>query len=233
MTATIDSVGTQSTADLLKGVLFGDNFRQEHGPWRRLISTQPFRRPTDRTPDERLSLAYERLRILNSTLGSAAGTAADPRALAALHEWIGPVDPALTTVAGIHYNLFLGSLLDHDGDTRRDLSDFLRLRRIGTFLCTEVAHGNDAVAVETTATYDRARDGFVLHTPHSGAQKFMPNASPVSGPRPDWSRHACWPTAPTTESFSFWCPSPTRCGRCPGYGSAGSRHAWEARSTTV
>ncbi|WP_406425116.1 acyl-CoA dehydrogenase [Streptomyces sp. NBC_01589] len=183
MTATIDSVGTQSTADLLKGVLFGGNFRQEHGPWRRLISTQPFRRPADRTPDERLSLAYERLRILNSTLGSAAGTAADPRALAALHEWIGPVDPALTTVAGIHYNLFLGSLLDHDGDTRRDLSDFLRLRRIGTFLCTEVAHGNDAVAVETTATYDRARDGFVLHTPHSGAQKFMPNASPAGGPK--------------------------------------------------
>ncbi|MET8536713.1 acyl-CoA dehydrogenase [Streptomyces sp. NPDC005065] len=183
MTATIDSVATQSTADLLKGVLFGGNFRQEHGPWRRLISMEPFRRPADRTPDERLSLAYERLRILNSTLDSAAGTAADPRALAALHEWIGPVDPALTTVAGIHYNLFLGSLLDHDGETRRDLSDFLRLRRIGTFLCTEVAHGNDAVAVETTATYDRARDGFVLHTPHSGAQKFMPNASPAGGPK--------------------------------------------------
>lgn len=183
MTATIHSIATESTADTLKGVLFGSNFRQEHGSWRRLISTEPFRRPADRTPDERLSLAYERLKILNSTLDSAAGTATDPRALAALHEWIGPVDPALTTVAGIHYNLFLGSLLDHDGDTRRDLSDFLRLRRIGTFLCTEVAHGNDAVAVETTATYDRARDGFVLHTPHSGAQKFMPNASPAGGPK--------------------------------------------------
>ncbi|MET8330982.1 acyl-CoA dehydrogenase [Streptomyces sp. NPDC005181] len=183
MTATIDSTATQATADLLKGVLFGGNFRQEHGSWRRLIATEPFRRAPDRTPDERLVLAYERLRILNSTLDSAARPAADPRALAALHEWIGPVDPALTTVAGIHYNLFLGSLLDHDGDTRRDLSDFLQLRRIGTFLCTEVAHGNDAVAVETTATYDRARDGFVLHTPHSGAQKFMPNASPAGGPK--------------------------------------------------
>ncbi|MDX2729791.1 acyl-CoA dehydrogenase [Streptomyces sp. PA03-2a] len=183
MTATIDSIATESTADTLKGVLFGSNFRQEHSSWRRLIATEPFRRPADRTPDERLSLAYERLKILNSTLDSAAGTATDPRALAALHEWIGPVDPALTTVAGIHYNLFLGSLLDHDGDTRRDLSDFLRLRRIGTFLCTEVAHGNDAVAVETIATYDRARDGFVLHTPHSGAQKFMPNASPAGGPK--------------------------------------------------
>ncbi|MET7860648.1 acyl-CoA dehydrogenase [Streptomyces sp. NPDC005318] len=183
MTATIDSTATQSTAELLQGVLFGGDFRQEHGHWRRLISTEPFRRQADRTPDERLRLAYERLRFLNITLDCAARTAADPRALAALHEWIGPVDPALTTVAGIHYNLFLGSLLDHDGDSRRDLSEFLQLRRIGTFLCTEVAHGNDAVAVETTATYDRARDGFVLHTPHCGAQKFMPNTSPAGGPK--------------------------------------------------
>ncbi|MFD4779330.1 acyl-CoA oxidase, partial [Streptomyces sp. NPDC058427] len=74
-------------------------------------------------------------------------------------------------------------LLDHDADRPRDLSDFLALRRIGTFLCTEVAHGNDAAAVETTATYDHDRDGFVLHTPHAGAQKFMPNTSPAGGPK--------------------------------------------------
>lgn len=113
MTATIDSTTVHGTADLLRGVLFGVNFSQEHGSWRRLISTEPFRRPADHSPDERLALTYERLRILNSALDSAAGPAADPRALAALHEWLGPVDPALTTVAGIHYNLFLGSLLDH------------------------------------------------------------------------------------------------------------------------
>jgi acyl-CoA oxidase len=171
------------TNDLLTAVLFGPNFRQEHGFWRRLLTTEPFRRPDGGTPDERLALSYHRLRILNNALDSGARLAADPRALAALHEWLGPVDPALTTVAGIHYNLFLGSLLDHDADTLRDVSDFLALRRVGTFLCTEVAHGNDAAAVETTATYDRERDGFVLHTPHAGAQKFMPNTSPAGGPK--------------------------------------------------
>lgn len=172
-----------STNDLLTRVLYGDNFRQEHGFWRRLLTTEPFRRSGGGTPDERLALSYHRLRILNDALDSGARLAADPRALAALHEWLGPVDPALTTVAGIHYNLFLGSLLDHDPGTLRDLSDFLELRSIGTFLCTEVAHGNDAAAVETTATYDRDRDGFVLHTPNSGAQKFMPNTSPAGGPK--------------------------------------------------
>ncbi|WP_326668187.1 MULTISPECIES: acyl-CoA dehydrogenase family protein [unclassified Streptomyces] len=192
MTTFLDSsghagAGTEPVVDLLTSVLLGTDIRREHGFWRRLISTEPFRRPVrpapGPTPDERLALAHARLRTLNGALDSAARPAADPRALAALHEWLAPVDPALATVAGIHYNLFLGSLLDHDADSPRDLSDFLDLRRIGTFLCTEVAHGNDAAAVETTATYDPARDGFVLHTPHPGAQKFMPNTSPAGGPK--------------------------------------------------
>ncbi|MFE7355233.1 acyl-CoA dehydrogenase [Streptomyces sp. NPDC057543] len=183
MTAMIDDPSTEPSTDLLTAVLLGDNYRREHGFWQRLISTEPFRRPERRTPAERLGLTYERLRVLNDRLDSGARLAADSRALAALHEWLGPVDPALATVAGIHYNLFLGTLLDHEGDTRRDLSDFLRLRSIGTFLCTEVAHGNDVAAIETVAAYDRARDGFVLHTPHAGAQKFMPNTSPAGGPK--------------------------------------------------
>ncbi|MEV5688435.1 MULTISPECIES: acyl-CoA dehydrogenase family protein [unclassified Streptomyces] len=179
----MNSSAPTSTTDLLTRVLYGENFRQEHGFWRRLLTTEPFRRPASGTPDERLALSYDRLRILNESIDSAARLAADPRALAALHEWLSPADPSLATVAGIHYNLFLGSLLDHDNGSRRDLSEFLQLRRTGTFLCTEVAHGNDAPAVETTATYDRERDGFVLHTPHSGAQKFMPNTGPAGGPK--------------------------------------------------
>ncbi|MFI8434758.1 acyl-CoA dehydrogenase [Streptomyces sp. NPDC079020] len=178
----MNSVAPPSTKDLLTRVLFGDNFRQEHGFWRRLITTEPFRRLATGTPEERLALSYDRLRILNDSLDNPARLASDARALAALHEWLGPVDATLITVAGIHYNLFLGSLLDHD-PVDRDLSDFIRLRRTGTFLCTEVAHGNDAPAVETTATYDRERDGFVLDTPHCGAQKFMPNTSPAGGPK--------------------------------------------------
>ncbi|WP_256098288.1 acyl-CoA dehydrogenase [Streptomyces sp. MnatMP-M17] len=186
---------TDTTAARLTRVLFGEEFSRVHGPWRRLVAAEPFRRPADASPRERVALAYARLRTLNDSLDSPLALAADPRLLAALYEWLGPVDSCLTTVAGIHYNLFLGSLLDHtspaspaDADGRdpepvRDLADFLALRRVGTFLCTELAHGNDAAALETTAVYDRARDGFVLHTPHAGAQKFMPNTSPVGGPK--------------------------------------------------
>jgi acyl-CoA oxidase len=228
-----------STADRLTRVLFGADHQREHGPWRRFAGAEIFRRRPGASSVERLALAYERLRAVNDAIDSPADLAADPRAVAALHEWLAPVDPSFTTVAGIHYNLFLGSLFDHDHASRfehaaagrrpsgwgmsargvcghgvsghgvsargvercgvegcevngqgpggrvtdRDLTDFLTLRRVGTFLCTEVAHGNDAVALETTATYDRARDGFLLHTPHAGAQKFMPNTGPVGGPK--------------------------------------------------
>ncbi|WP_328325949.1 acyl-CoA dehydrogenase family protein [Streptomyces sp. NBC_00455] len=166
-------------------VLFGHDHRAAHGPWRALLTTEPFRRRSGLAPDAQLRLAYGRLRTLNSTLDSAFRLAADPVALANMHEWLSSVDTALTTVAGIHYNLFLGTLLDHDGDgdVQRDLSDFADLTRVGTFLCTELDHGNDATALETTARYDRARDGFLLRTPHAGAQKFMPNTSTAGGPK--------------------------------------------------
>ncbi|MEU1086396.1 acyl-CoA dehydrogenase [Streptomyces sp. NPDC005892] len=177
--AALPSAGT----DALTAVLFGPDFPREHAFWRRLTTTEPFRSRTSTTPDEQLARSYERLRLINRSLDSAARLACDVRALTAMHEWLGPVDPTLATVAGIHYNLFLGSLLDHDSEGRRDLSGLLHMDEIGTFLCTEVAHGNDAAEVETTATYDRARDGFVLRTPHAGAQKFMPNTSPVGGPK--------------------------------------------------
>ncbi|MFJ4500916.1 acyl-CoA dehydrogenase [Streptomyces sp. NPDC088864] len=192
MTTTLVSPGASKTGAEpldrpLTSVLLGADARREHGFWRRLVATDPFRLPpgpeAGGTPEERLVRAYARLRTLNDALDSAARPAGDVRALAALHEWLAPVDPALATIAGIHYNLFLGSLLDHGADDPRDLSDFLELRRTGTFLCTEVAHGNDAAAVETTATHDPVRDGFVLHTPHGGAQKFMPNTGRAGGPK--------------------------------------------------
>lgn len=173
-----------AVTDALTVVLFGPDFRREHAFWRRLTTTEPFRSPAHTvSPEEQLARAYDRLRLINRSLDSAARLASDVRALTAMHEWLGPVDPTLATVAGIHYNLFLGSLLDHDPEGRRDLSGPLHMDETGTFLCTEVAHGNDATEVETTATYDRARDGFVLRTPHPGAQKFMPNTSPVGGPK--------------------------------------------------
>jgi acyl-CoA oxidase len=169
----------------LADVLFaeGPEGADVHGMWRKAVSTGLFRHRSDAGTEERWQLSYDRLRALNEELMCPEDLARDPRGLAALHEWAAVVDGATATVAGIHYNLFLGSLLDDRLSPPRDLSAFYVLDRIGTFLCTERAHGNDAAALETWARYDRERQEFVLHTPHEGAQKYMPNTSAAGGPK--------------------------------------------------
>ncbi|MET9441071.1 acyl-CoA dehydrogenase [Streptomyces sp. NPDC006610] len=175
-----------SIAGELTRVLFGDDAERErlHTPWQNLIAEEAFRHDPRLTPAEHTAHAYQRLRLINDTLDDPEDLARDPALLASLHEWTAILNGggALCTVASIHYNLFLGSLLDHD-HAHRDLSDYTTLRRIGTFLCTEADHGNDAAHLETTARLDRRTGDFVLHTPHPGAQKFMPNTSLAGGPK--------------------------------------------------
>ncbi|MFH8469118.1 acyl-CoA dehydrogenase [Streptomyces sp. NPDC017991] len=171
--------------DELTGIVFrdGDAGPDLHAAWRKSISTDLFRHRTDLSVEERRQQSYDRLRALNEEVLCARDLARDPRALAALHEWTSVVDGGTATVAGIHYNLFLGSLLDDDVSPARDLTECAALAVTGTFLCTEREHGNDAAALETLARYDRERDEFVLHTPHDGAQKYMPNTSAAGGPK--------------------------------------------------
>ncbi|HLL35356.1 MAG TPA: acyl-CoA dehydrogenase [Streptomyces sp.] len=169
--------------DELSHLLFeGDERDRVHGRWRALVAGEEFAYRPDLTPRERAELSYQRLRLVNSAIPSAEALTYDARRLAALHEWTGFVDGGLCTLASIHYNLFLGSLLDHDG-YRRDLSPYAAMRRTGVFLCTELEHGNDVANLRTVARYDRETGGFVLHTPTVGAQKFMPNTSLTGGPK--------------------------------------------------
>ncbi|MDX3119064.1 acyl-CoA dehydrogenase [Streptomyces scabiei] len=174
-------------AGALTRLLFDEDGDRErvHAPWRRLIAQDAFRHRPDLTPGQRAEQSYTWLRLVNDTLDDPLSLATDPALLTGLHEWAAIVDGGggLTTVASIHYNLFLGSILDHADHTSRDLSEFTSLRRIGTFLCTELDHGNDATALETTARHDPETGGFVLHTPHPGAAKFMPNTSTLGGPK--------------------------------------------------
>ncbi|MFC4565317.1 acyl-CoA dehydrogenase [Nocardiopsis mangrovi] len=178
--------GADGLRAVLSRALFGSprEFDRVHAPWRSLLAGEAFRsRRPGSTPAERAALSYRRLRMVDDAVGSAEGLAADYARLASLHEWTAGVDGGLATLIGIHYNLFLGSLLDHDHDERRDLAGVTAMRSIGTFLCTELDHGNDAGALRTTAAFDPSTGGFILHTPVAGARKFMPNTGAWGGPK--------------------------------------------------
>ncbi|MFF6995741.1 acyl-CoA dehydrogenase [Streptomyces sp. NPDC008313] len=174
--------GHPVAAELTHLLFEGADRDRVHGTWRELVAGDAFAYRPGLSPAERTALSYDRLRLLNAAVDSPVDLAADPHRLAALHEWTGPVDGGLTTLASIHYNLFLGSLLDHDGD-RRDLSPYTSLERTGTFLCTELDHGNDVASMRTVAVLDRRTGGFHLHTPDAGARKFMPNTGLAGGPK--------------------------------------------------
>ncbi|MFI5530295.1 acyl-CoA dehydrogenase [Kitasatospora sp. NPDC051853] len=168
-----------TTAELTR-LLFGPDRDRVHRPWRDLVADPRMHRRPEDPVAEQLAASYRRLQAVNASVDAAA-LAGSPEQLAAMHEWTGPADGALTVLSGIHYNLFLGSLLDHDASPKRPLDAYLRMERTGTFLCTELGHGNDAAALETTADYDRTGRTFTLHTPTPAAAKFMPNTGPTGG----------------------------------------------------
>ncbi|MFF1281528.1 acyl-CoA dehydrogenase [Streptomyces sp. NPDC058299] len=161
-------------------ILFGPQAEQIHEPWRRLFNGPRFAFQEGLSAQERTVLSYERLRVINEAVADPVGLASDIESLVAMHEWAGVVDAGMATIASIHWNLHIGSLLDHDCDGR-DLYPYARMESVGTFLCTELDHGNDAASLETTATFDPGTSGFVLDTPTPGACKWMPNTSGTGG----------------------------------------------------
>ena len=48
------------------------------------------------------------------------------------------------------------------------------LNILGCYAQTEMGHGSNVAGIETTATFDKATDEFIIHTPTIKATKFWP-----------------------------------------------------------
>src|SRR3954447_11142208 len=131
-------VAGRAQVPLLTEVLFDGRFDDLHRPWTEHFRRDIFRYRDGLSPSERSEFAYERLRIVNEGIDSVEDLVTATDRLVSLHEWLGMVDGSLTTLATIHYNLFLGSLLRLDPHRTVDLAPFTRLRRYGTVLITEL-----------------------------------------------------------------------------------------------
>jgi acyl-CoA oxidase len=89
-------------------------------------------------------------------------------------------DLSLVIKFGVHFGLFCGSVY-HLGTERHHtevLSKGFTWELPGCFAMTETGHGSNVRSLETTATYDRDREEFVIHTPNLAARKdYIGNAA--------------------------------------------------------
>eukprot|EP00698_Gefionella_okellyi_P020463 TRINITY_DN6420_c0_g1_i1.p1 TRINITY_DN6420_c0_g1~~TRINITY_DN6420_c0_g1_i1.p1 ORF type:complete len:655 (-),score=152.71 TRINITY_DN6420_c0_g1_i1:39-2003(-) len=74
---------------------------------------------------------------------------------------------------GAHMSLFCGSIISLGTAQHKTkfLEQALKLQILGCFGLTELGHGSNVQGVETTITYDRATQEFVVNTPTETAQK--------------------------------------------------------------
>ena len=97
----------------------------------------------------------------------------DPRRIFTAHELTAVVDASTATKMTVQFNLFGGTVLRlgterHHGQL---LAGIDTLEDIGCFALTELGYGNNAVEMETTATYDHKTDELVINSPTTLAQK--------------------------------------------------------------
>ena len=90
---------------------------------------------------------------------------------------VGVFDPQVGTRIGVNLGLFLSCI--RGNGTAEQLKywafdkETSNIKGIyGCFGMTELAHGSNVAGLETTATFDKETDEFVINTPHIGATKW-------------------------------------------------------------
>ncbi len=92
-------------------------------------------------------------------------------------------DLSLTVKYGVQFGLFGGSIqqLGTEKHHQAYLADIASMKLPGCFAMTELGHGSNVRNVETTATYDAERDGFVVDTPTLMSRKEWIGNAAVDG----------------------------------------------------
>jgi acyl-CoA oxidase len=97
----------------------------------------------------------------------------NPKRIFAAHEIVGLADGSLATKMTVQFNLAGGTVLKLGTARHHALLDKMdTIETVGCFALTELAYGNNAVMMETTAVYDEATAEFVINTPNAQAQKY-------------------------------------------------------------
>jgi acyl-CoA oxidase len=127
-----------------------------------------------------VSLAYERQialerlkKISEAGFISVFDFERDPLNVFAAHEICGMVDGSFTTKLTVQWNLFGGTMIKLGTERHRHLLPKIdSMEAIGCFGLTELGYGNNAVEMETTATWDPKTREWIINSPSVLAQKY-------------------------------------------------------------
>jgi len=88
-------------------------------------------------------------------------------------EMLAMSDVSLMVKAGVQWGLFGGAIenLGTDRHHKAYVQKIIDLDMLGCFAMTETGHGSDVQSLETTATYDKETDEFVINSPTKTSRK--------------------------------------------------------------
>lgn len=120
-------------------------------------------------------LSFERLKKLCSHKGlfSVKNFRTDPENIFTMHEMLSYIDASLATKFTVQFNLFGGTIIGLGSQKHEKFLDLIdELKVVGCFCLTEVGYGNNAIEMETTATYIPETKSFKINCPTIKSQKF-------------------------------------------------------------
>merc|ERR1719340_565627 len=156
----------------LKNLLDHDNIEMRD-QFRDFLKQDLFKPRYNMSLEEERELALKRLKaICDAGFISVLDFVHNPLRIFAAHE-LAVIDPAMGTKMTVQFNLFGGTVLKLGTERHHYLlSGIDKLEDVGCFGLTELGYGNNAVEMETTATYDKATDELIVNTPTPLAQKY-------------------------------------------------------------
>jgi len=156
----------------LKNLLDHDNIEMRDR-FRKFLTQDLYKPRYNLSLDEERELALKRLTaICDAGFISVLDFINNPLKIFAAHE-LAVIDPAMGTKMTVQFNLFGGTVLKLGTERHHYLVPGIdSLKDVGCFGLTELGYGNNAVEMETTATYDPATDELIVNSPTPLAQKY-------------------------------------------------------------
>ncbi|WP_108246299.1 acyl-CoA dehydrogenase family protein [Muricauda brasiliensis] len=165
-------------ADVLDTILKGEH-AEEVDEFRKFLDKPDFAWEILRDKDEFRNRVLKQVQLLGEAgygamayPGTYGGTDNMP-AYAAIFEHLMFVDGSLAIKFGVQFGLFGGSIQKLGTKKHHDqyLTDAGKTKLLGCFAMTETGHGSNVRGIKTTATYDKATDSIIIHTPGKNDNK--------------------------------------------------------------